>query len=82
MADFDIPEADALEQAEPVVGSATAEPPPVGPGVPEADALEQAESVLGPGPAEPDVVDAEVPVADALEQAQPATLDDDADGEQ
>ncbi len=78
MADYDIPEADALEQAEPVVGE-PAEAPSLGPDIPEADALEQAGPGGGADAGAPDVSDPEVPEADALEQSTPATLGDDED---
>jgi hypothetical protein len=43
--DADTPEADALEQAQPVAPDAPPEEPHTGREVPEADALEQAEEV-------------------------------------
>ena len=47
----DVPEADAIEQAEPVDPKEEAVPPPrIRDDVPEADALEQAEEVPEPEP--------------------------------
>jgi hypothetical protein len=79
MADYDIPEADGLEQSETVVASPVSEAPSAGPEVPEGDALEQAEPVSGGGSPGLGLSDPEVPEADALEQAHPAPLDEDAE---
>ena len=78
MADYDIPEADALEQSEPVVGE-PAEAPSLGPDVPEADVLVQADPVAGAEAASVGASDPEAPEADALEQSTPATLGDNED---
>ena len=80
MSDFEVPEADALEQHETVggdtVGGAVQERADrLGYEVPEADAAEQA-APAGAGVAErADRLGYEVPEADALEQAEPAADD-------
>ena len=82
MSDFEVPEADALEQHQAVDGNVEERVDRLGDEVPEADALEQAEAprpaAVGVGVEErADRLGYEVPEADALEQAEPAA--DDAD---
>lgn len=82
MSDAEVPEADALEQAEAVepdgAGGAAA-PSPAGLEAPEADAIEQSVPVRAGGGAPAPTVGFEVPAADALEQAVEVGEDDDHD---
>lgn len=75
MSDFEVPEADALEQRETPGGNVEEQADRLGYEVPEADAAEQA---TPPTPAtgtnveeQADRLGYEVPEADALEQSQP-----------
>lgn len=71
------PEADALEQAQPVDDTVdTPDIKDIPPDVPEADALEQAHPVADRAPA-PVRLGPDVPEADALEQSLPAGAPED-----
>ena len=71
------PEADALEQAQPVDATAeTLEVTDIRPDVPEADALEQTQPVADQAPT-PIRLGPDVPEADALDQSLPAGPSDD-----
>lgn len=86
MTDREVPEADAVEQAQELdesEGSVRPVTPRVGIDVPEADALEQAqpagESEAPVRPATPNI-GPETPEADAIEQAQEVPIDEDEAG--
>lgn len=79
-----VPEADALEQDQPV-GGAPARVDPVDhdtplPDAPLPDAVEQDQPAGGSMAAEEPVIPTEVPEADAIEQAQPGPLVDEDEG--
>ncbi len=73
----EVPEADAVEQAMPVMTPAAPEEPTIPTEAPEADAVEQAQPVLPatsktmPSPLHPDVAE-----ADEIEQGSPVPVDD------
>jgi hypothetical protein len=74
-----VPEADALEQRQPLVdGDAPEQVPEIDVEVPEEDALEQRQPLLERDtPEQVPEIDIEVPEEDALEQAMPVPFDED-----